>query len=111
MKISFSSVIRSGTVAAALAGLLLLLSLTPIGEGFIAVLLIIGLLVIPFGAGLYYGYLAPGHENMLQAAIGGALSGFVGGIIIGAAFGLNAFMLKSKVPFVARIKRSSHIFI
>ncbi len=93
MKISVSSVIRSGTVAAAVAGLLLLISLTPIGDGFIATLLLIGILIVPFAAGLYYGYLAPGHENMLQAAIGGALSGLFGGIIIGIAFGLNAFML------------------
>ena len=93
MKIHFGSFVRSGTVAAVVAGFLYLLALTPFFNNIIMVLMLTGIVLIPFGAGLYYGYLAPGEETMGQSVIGGALSGFVAGIILGIALGINAFML------------------
>lgn len=93
MKIHASSFIRAGTAGAILAGLLLLLALTPFFEDFLAIVLVTGALIIPLCTGIYYGRLAPGEETLLQSIIGGALSGLVGGIILGIAFGLNAFML------------------
>lgn len=93
MKIHFGSFIRSGTVAAVTAGFIYLLSLTPFLNNVLTVLMLLSAVIIPFGAGLYYGYLAPGEETMGQSVVGGALSGLVAGIILGIAFGINAFML------------------
>ena len=93
MKIHFGSFMRSGTVAAVVAGFLYLLALTPFFDNVIMVLMLGGIVLIPFGAGMYYGYLAPGEETMGQSVIGGALSGLVAGIILGIAVGINAFML------------------
>ena len=93
MKIHFGSFVRSGTVAAMVAGFLYLMALTPFFNNIILVLMLSGIVVIPFSAGMYYGYLAPGEETMGQSVIGGALSGFVSGIILGIALGINAFML------------------
>ena len=93
MKIHFGSFVRSGTVAAVVAGFLYLLALTPFFNNLLMVIMLGGIVLIPLGAGLYYGYLAPGEESMGQSIVGGALSGLVGGIILGIAFGINAFML------------------
>lgn len=91
--IHFSSFIRAGTAAAVIAGLFLLISLSPLSDGFIAALIVIGLLLVPLGAGMYYGYLAPGREGVMQAGLGGALSGAVGGLVLGIAVGINQFMV------------------
>jgi hypothetical protein len=93
VKIHFGSFVRSGTVAAVVAGFLYLLTLTPFFNNVLMVLMLAGIVLIPFGAGLYYGYLAPGQETIGQSVIGGALSGLVAGIILGIALGINAFML------------------
>ncbi len=93
MKIHFGSFIRSGTLAAVMAGFLYLLSLTPFLNNVLLILMAFGAILIPLGAGLYYGYLAPGEETTGQSVVGGALSGLVAGIILGIAFGINAFML------------------
>ncbi len=95
MKIHIGSFIRSGTAAAVIAGFLYLLALTPFLNNLLVVLLLGGAVVIPFGAGMYYGYLAPGEESIGQSVIGGALSGLVAGLILGIAVGLNAFMLET----------------
>jgi hypothetical protein len=92
-KIHVGSLIRSGSVAAVIAGFLYLLALTPFLNDLIAGLMLVGIVAIPLGAGLYYGYLAPGEETFGQSTIGGALSGLVAGIILGIAVGVNAFML------------------
>jgi hypothetical protein len=80
-------------MAAVTAGFIYLLSLTPFFNNILHVILIGGAVLIPFGAGMYYSYLAPGEEQMGQSVVGGALSGLVAGIILGVAFGINAFML------------------
>lgn len=92
--IHVSSFIRAGTAAAVIAGLFLLISLSPLSNGLIATLILIGLILVPLGAGMYYGYLAPGREGWLQAGLGGALSGAVGGLVIGIAVGINQFMVE-----------------
>ena len=57
------------------------------------VVLLLSVFLIPIGAGLYYGYLAPGRESSFQSIVGGALSGMVAGIILGLAFSFNTLML------------------
>ncbi len=89
MKIHSSSLIRAGTGAALVAGFLLLLSLTPLSHTFVGYLLIAGLIFVPIGAGMAYGYYAPGKENMAESAVGGALAGLVAGVLLGIAFGIN----------------------
>lgn len=91
MKIHVGSFVRSGTVAAVVAGFVYLLALTPFFDTLVLGLLIAGIVLIPMGAGLYYGYLAPGEETMGQSVVGGALSGLISGVILGIAFGINAF--------------------
>ena len=93
MKIHFGSFVRSGTAAAVIAGFLYLLALTPFFNNIIMVLMLSGIVLIPFGAGLYYGYLAPGEESIGQSVVGGALSGLVAGIILGIAMGINTFTI------------------
>lgn len=92
-RIHFPSFFRAGTIAAVVAGFLLLLALTPFFDNVLLVLLASALLVLPVGAGMYYGYLAPGEETSFQSIVGGALSGAVAGIVLGIAFGLNRFTL------------------
>lgn len=93
LSINFPSALRSAAVSATIAGFVLLLALTPFLDNILLVLLLASALIIPFGAGLYYGYLAPGEENSLQSIIGGALSGLLAGFILGLAFAFNSFML------------------
>lgn len=80
-------------MAAVIAGFIYLLSLTPFFNNVLLAILLAGIILIPFGAGMYYSYLAPGEETMGQSLLGGALSGLVGGLILGVAFGINAFMV------------------
>jgi hypothetical protein len=93
LKIDFPSVLRSAAVSATLAGLVLLLSLTPFFDNVLLVLLVVSVLLIPIGAGMYYGRLAPGLESAFQSIVGGALSGLLAGFILGMAFGLNKLMV------------------
>jgi hypothetical protein len=90
LSISFPSVLRAAAVAAVIAGLILLVSLTPFFDNILVVLLIAGVLLVPIGGGMYYGYLAPGEESSFQSIVGGALSGLLAGFILGLAFGLDA---------------------
>lgn len=87
------SFFRAGSLGALSAGLIYLLALTPFFNNVLLVILLASAILIPFGVGVYYSYLAPGEETMSQSVIGGALSGLVGGIILGIAFGVNAFMV------------------
>jgi len=91
-RIHFPSVVRSAAVSATIAGFILLLALTPFFDNFLLVLLSVSALLIPIGAGMYYGYLAPGEENSFQSILGGALAGLVAGFILGLAVGLSSFM-------------------
>lgn len=92
-KIHVGSFIKSGTMGAVVAGFIYLLALTPFFNNVLHVILLASTVLIPLGAGMYYGYLAPGEEQTGQSVLGGALSGLVAGIILGIAFGVNAFML------------------
>jgi hypothetical protein len=53
-----------------------------------APLYFLGFLFIPLGAGLGYGYLAPGKENLVEGIVGGMLTGGVAGLIYGILQGL-----------------------
>lgn len=102
LKINGSSLLRAGTMGAAIAGLLYIMALTPFFDNVLLVLLLAGAILIPVGTGMYYGYLAPGEETMFQSVIGGAISGLVVGLILGLAFGLNAFVMSS-LPFLGSL--------
>jgi hypothetical protein len=100
LKINSASLIKAATVGVVLAGLLYLISLTPFFNNILTVLLLAGVVIIPVGVGMYYGYLAPGHETMGQSIIGGGISGLIAGLILGFAFGLNAFVMSTAPSFL-----------
>lgn len=106
LKIDGASLLRAGALGAVLAGMLYLISLTPFFNNVLLVLLLAGGVLIPIGVGMYYGYLAPGHETMIQSVIGGALSGLVVGLILGVAFGLNAFVMSAATTFLGSLASS-----
>jgi len=103
LKIDGSSLLKAGTLGAAVAGLLYLMALTPFFDNVLMVLLLAGGILIPVGTGMYYGYLAPGEETMFQSVVGGAISGLVVGLILGLAFGLNAFVMSTATSFLGSI--------
>ncbi len=103
LNISGPSLFRAGTLGAVVAGLLYLMALTPFFDNVLMVLLVAGIILIPIGTGMYYGYLAPGEETMFQSVVGGALSGLVVGIILGLAFGLNAVVMSTATSFLGSI--------
>jgi len=97
------SLLKAGTLGAAIAGLLYLMALTPFFNNVLMVLLLAGAVLIPIGTGMYYGYLAPGEETMFQSVVGGALTGLVVGLILGAAFGLNAVVMSTATSFLGSL--------
>jgi hypothetical protein len=103
LKIDVSSLIRGGATGAAVAGLLYLMALTPFFNSVLTVLLVAGGILIPLGTGMYYGYLAPGEETMIQSVVGGAISGLIVGLILGIAFGLNAVVMSSASSFLGSL--------
>lgn len=76
------SVVKAGGASAAVAILLGVLGFIPFIGPFIAICFLCGGFLIPIGAGMLYGYFAPGKEDTATAALGGALAGGVGGIIL-----------------------------
>ncbi len=88
--IDMQSVIKAGAAAAGVAILLGLLSLIPFLGPVVAICLACAGFLIPVGAGIGYGYLAPGEEDMATSALGGALSGGASGLILGIFSGLSS---------------------
>ncbi|MCA9935645.1 MAG: hypothetical protein H6662_11930 [Ardenticatenaceae bacterium] len=88
--IHMQSVIKAGAAAAGVAILLGLVSLIPFLGQVVAICLVCGGFLIPVGAGIAYGYFAPGEEDMTTSAIGGALSGGASGLILGVFSGLSS---------------------
>lgn len=84
------SVVKAGGAAAGVAVLLSLMSLIPFLGGFVAFCFLCGGFLIPVGAGMLYGYFAPGQEETSQSALGGALAGGVGGILLGIFSAIQA---------------------
>ncbi|MCB8925730.1 MAG: hypothetical protein H6652_08910 [Ardenticatenaceae bacterium] len=80
--IDFPSVLKAGGAAAGVAILLSVLSLIPVIGPIIGICFLCGGVLIPIGAGMLYGYFAPGQEDTTTAAIGGALAGGAGGILM-----------------------------
>ena len=87
--IHFPSVLKAGGAAAIVAIVVALLTFVPFLGGFLALCFLCGGFLIPIGAGLAYGYFAPGEEDTAQAAIGGAIAGGVSGILLGVFFALQ----------------------
>lgn len=88
--IHMQSVIKAGAAAAAVAIVLGLLSLIPVLGPMAAICLTCAGFLIPIGAGIGYGYLAPGEEDMATSALGGALSGGASGLILGVFSGFSS---------------------
>ena len=80
--IDVQSVLKAGGAAAGLAIVLSVLSLIPVIGPIIGICFLCGGILIPIGAGMLYGYFAPGEEDTSTAAIGGALAGGAGGILL-----------------------------
>lgn len=90
MNLHMGSVVKSGGLAAAVAVLLGLLSFIPVLGDVIGFCFICGGFLIPIGAGLGYGYFAPGEEEIMDSAVGGALAGGASGLLLGIFAGLSA---------------------
>ena len=90
MNIHTPSVVKSGGIAAATSLILALLSAIPLLGCLVWPLACLGWFLIPAGAGLGYGYLAPGKEDLAQSALGGALAGGFGGLVYGLISGILA---------------------
>jgi len=88
--IHMGSVLKSGGGAAILAVIFFLFTYIPFLGDFLAICFLCGGFLIPILAGIGYGYLAPGEEDLTQSAIGGALSGGVGGLLLGIFAGISA---------------------
>jgi hypothetical protein len=88
--IHVGSIFKSGGAAAALAFVLLLISFIPVLGDIIVFCFLCGGFLIPIGAGIGYGYFAPGEEDVAQSALGGALSGGASGLLLGVFFGVSA---------------------
>ena len=80
--LDMQSVLKAGGASAGVAILLGLLSLIPFIGPIIGIFFLCGGILIPIGAGMLYGYFAPGEEDTQTAAIGGALAGGTGGIFL-----------------------------
>lgn len=76
------SVLKAAGVTAGIAIVLGLLSLIPVIGPVIGLCFLCGGVLIPIAGGMLYGYFAPGLEDTTTAAIGGALAGGVGGILL-----------------------------
>lgn len=80
--IDVPSVLKAGGISAGVAVVLGILGLIPVIGPFIGICFLCGGFLIPVAAGMLYGYFAPGKEDMATSAIGGALAGGAGGIIL-----------------------------
>lgn len=88
MNIHTPSVVKAGGIAAAVSLILALLSGIPFLGCLIWPLACLGWFLIPAGAGVGYGYFAPGKEDLAQSALGGALAGGFGGLVYGLMSGI-----------------------
>ncbi|MDM8526747.1 hypothetical protein QUF58_00935 [Anaerolineales bacterium HSG24] len=90
MKLDMGSVLKAGGFAAVAAILMGAISggiaMMPLGDFLNLVLApfyCFGALLIPIGAGMAYGYFAPGKENLVEGIVGGVLTGGVAGLLYG----------------------------
>lgn len=90
MNIDTGSVVKAGGIAAAVGLVLGVLGSIPVLNCLFAPLFCVGAILLPIGAGVGYGYYAPGREDLGQSAIGGALAGAFGGFAYGLMTGLMA---------------------
>ena len=98
--LDMQSVLKAGAFAAGVAIVLNILSIIPFIGGIFGFLLICGGIFIPIAGGMGYGYFATGKEDTQTAAIGGALSGGVSGIIMGvgsALLGTETFTVSGPI--------------
>lgn len=88
MNIHMPSVIKSGGIAVLVSVVLGILAAIPLLGCIFWPLVCMGWVLIPLGAGLGYGYLAPGKEMMGESALGGALAGGFSGLVYGLVSGV-----------------------
>ena len=77
------SVLKAGGVGAGIAILAGVLGFIPVLGDIIGFCMLCGGFLIPITSGMLYGYFAPGQEDTAQSAVGGALSGGAGGLLLG----------------------------
>lgn len=92
MRIDTGSVVKAGGLAAAVGLVLAVLGGIPFLNCLVWPLICIGAFLLPIGAGVGYGYFAPGREDMGQSALGGALAGGFGGLAYGLGTGVMNFI-------------------
>lgn len=97
MNIDTSSVVKAGGIAAAIGVVLAILGGIPLLNCLFFPLLCLGAVLLPIGAGVGYGYYAPGKEDLGQSALGGALAGGFGGFAYGLATGLMSLVTNAGV--------------
>lgn len=92
MNIHMPSVLKAGGIAV-IAGIVLgLLASLPILGCIFVPLLCVAWFLLPLGAGLGYGYFAPGKEMLAESALGGALAGGFGGLVYGVVSGIGGLI-------------------
>lgn len=92
MRIDTGSVVKAGGIAAAVGLVLAVLGGIPFLNCLVLPFLCIGAFLLPIGAGVGYGYFAPGHEDLGTSALGGALAGGFGGLAYGLGAGVMGFI-------------------
>jgi hypothetical protein len=80
--LDMQSVLKAAGISAGVAILLSVLSFIPFVGPFVGLCFLCGGILIPVAGGMLYGYFAPGEEDTQTAAIGGALAGGAGGILL-----------------------------
>lgn len=88
--LDMQSVLKAGGIGAGVAIVLGVLSLIPVIGPVIGFLFLCGGFLIPIGAGILYGYFAPGQEDTATAAMGGALAGGASGILLAVFNAISA---------------------
>lgn len=92
MNIHMPSVIKSGGIAVLVSFVLGILAALPLLGCLFWPLVCLGWVLIPLGAGLGYGYLAPGKEALGESALGGALAGGFSGLVYGLVSGIASML-------------------
>lgn len=88
MNVHMPSIVRSGGIAVLASIVLGILAALPLLGCLFWPLVCLGWILIPLGAGLGYGYLAPGKETLGESALGGALAGGFSGLVYGLVSGI-----------------------
>ena len=102
MNIHMPSAVKAGGIAVIVSVVLGLLAAIPVLGCLFVPLVCLGWVLIPFGAGLGYGYLAPSKETVGESALGGALAGMFSGFVYGLVSGIAGTITNAGTVAMAR---------